>query len=207
MRSKSPNRWKQHGLRPADATELCLMSLADFSPRGTSALGILFSLAHCWFIRIHHFINLRRRSMLRMIVLVAIGWIVGLSARTLLPGKGPDGFWATTGVGVGGAILAVVVGRLAGWWHPGRCSRICPVAARRDHAAGALSRAQDQIHRDSHAPSLDVIAAGLTVGREAQPARAPQARPPFRYRVSCPASSSAGLTLTSTDSRCPACPL
>ena len=26
--------------------------------------------------------------MLRMIVLVAIGWIVGLSARVLMPGKG-----------------------------------------------------------------------------------------------------------------------
>jgi len=57
--------------------------------------------------------------MLRMIVLVAIGWIVGLSARALLPGKGPDGFWATTAVGVGGALFAVVVGRFVGWWHPG----------------------------------------------------------------------------------------
>jgi uncharacterized membrane protein YeaQ/YmgE (transglycosylase-associated protein family) len=57
--------------------------------------------------------------MLRMIVLVAIGWIAGLSARTLLPGKGPVGFWATTAVGVGGAIIAVVIGHFAGWWHPG----------------------------------------------------------------------------------------
>ena len=57
--------------------------------------------------------------MLRMIVLVAIGWIVGLSARVLLPGKGPDGFWATTAIGVGGAVIAAVVGRIAGWWHPG----------------------------------------------------------------------------------------
>ncbi|HVP55816.1 MAG TPA: GlsB/YeaQ/YmgE family stress response membrane protein [Candidatus Eisenbacteria bacterium] len=57
--------------------------------------------------------------MLRMIALVAIGWIVGLSARALMPGKGPTGFWATTGVGVGGALIAVVIGRFAGWWHPG----------------------------------------------------------------------------------------
>lgn len=57
--------------------------------------------------------------MLRMIVLVAIGFIVGLSARALMPGKGPDGFLATTAIGVGGAVLAVVVGRFAGWWHPG----------------------------------------------------------------------------------------
>jgi uncharacterized membrane protein YeaQ/YmgE (transglycosylase-associated protein family) len=57
--------------------------------------------------------------MLRMIVLVAIGWIVGLSARLLMPGKGPDGFLATTGIGVGGALIAMVVGRYAGFWHPG----------------------------------------------------------------------------------------
>ena len=57
--------------------------------------------------------------MLRMIVLVAIGWIVGLSARVVMPGKGPDGFWATTAIGVGGALIAVVIGRFLGFWHPG----------------------------------------------------------------------------------------
>jgi uncharacterized membrane protein YeaQ/YmgE (transglycosylase-associated protein family) len=57
--------------------------------------------------------------MLRMIALVAIGWIVGLSARAVMPGKGPDGFWATTAIGTGGALLAIVVGRFAGWWHTG----------------------------------------------------------------------------------------
>lgn len=57
--------------------------------------------------------------MLRMIVLVAIGWIVGLSARVLMPGKGPDGFLATTAIGVGGALIAVVIGRFIGFWHPG----------------------------------------------------------------------------------------
>jgi uncharacterized membrane protein YeaQ/YmgE (transglycosylase-associated protein family) len=54
-----------------------------------------------------------------MIILVAIGWIAGMSARILLPGKGPDGFWATTGIGVGGAIIAVVIGKSFGFWHPG----------------------------------------------------------------------------------------
>ena len=37
----------------------------------------------------------------------------------MLPGKGPDGFLATTAIGVGGAISAAVIGRFAGWWHPG----------------------------------------------------------------------------------------
>lgn len=57
--------------------------------------------------------------MLRMIILVAIGWIAGMSARVLMPGKGPDGFWATTGIGIGGALIAVVIGRFFGFWHPG----------------------------------------------------------------------------------------
>jgi uncharacterized membrane protein YeaQ/YmgE (transglycosylase-associated protein family) len=57
--------------------------------------------------------------MLRMIVLVGIGFIVGLSARAVMPGKGPDGFLATTAIGVGGALVALVIGRFAGWWHPG----------------------------------------------------------------------------------------
>ena len=54
-----------------------------------------------------------------MIALVAIGWMVGLSARVLMPGKQPTGFWATAAVGVGGALIAVVIGRLAGFWHSG----------------------------------------------------------------------------------------
>jgi uncharacterized membrane protein YeaQ/YmgE (transglycosylase-associated protein family) len=57
--------------------------------------------------------------MLRMMVLVGIGFIVGLSARVVLPGRGPDGFLATTAIGVGGAIIAAVIGRFMGWWHPG----------------------------------------------------------------------------------------
>ena len=57
--------------------------------------------------------------MLRMIALVAIGWIAGLSAKVVMPGKGPDGFWATTGLGVGGALIAVVIGRFFGFWHAG----------------------------------------------------------------------------------------
>jgi uncharacterized membrane protein YeaQ/YmgE (transglycosylase-associated protein family) len=54
-----------------------------------------------------------------MIVLVAIGWIAGMSAKILMPGKGPDGFWATTAIGIGGAVIAVVIGKFFGFWHTG----------------------------------------------------------------------------------------
>ena len=83
--------------------------------------------------------------MLRMIVLVAIGWIVGLSARALAAGQGSRRLLATTAVGVGGALVAVVIGRFAGWWHPGDAPGFILSLARRDYAAGALSGAQDQV--------------------------------------------------------------
>jgi uncharacterized membrane protein YeaQ/YmgE (transglycosylase-associated protein family) len=56
---------------------------------------------------------------MRVIILVAIGWIVGMGARILLPGKSPGGFLTTTLIGVGGACLAMLIGRQLGWWHPG----------------------------------------------------------------------------------------
>lgn len=56
---------------------------------------------------------------MRIVILVAIGWIVGMGARILLPGKSPGGFVATTLIGTGGALLAVLVGSRFGWWHPG----------------------------------------------------------------------------------------
>jgi len=56
---------------------------------------------------------------MRVIILVAIGWVVGMGSRILLPGKSPGGFMTTSLVGVGGACLAMLVGRQLGWWHPG----------------------------------------------------------------------------------------
>jgi uncharacterized membrane protein YeaQ/YmgE (transglycosylase-associated protein family) len=55
-----------------------------------------------------------------ILVVVLIGWIVGMCAEILLPGKGPRGFLGTTLVGVGGSILGAVVGRQFGWWHRGQ---------------------------------------------------------------------------------------
>jgi uncharacterized membrane protein YeaQ/YmgE (transglycosylase-associated protein family) len=55
---------------------------------------------------------------LRIVVLVVIGWIAGMSAKLLWPGKSP-GFVATTLIGIGGALIAVLTGRSLGWWHPG----------------------------------------------------------------------------------------
>jgi uncharacterized membrane protein YeaQ/YmgE (transglycosylase-associated protein family) len=56
---------------------------------------------------------------LYFLVVVLIGWIVGLCAELLLPGGVPRSFVGTTLVGVGGAILGSLVGRQFGWWHRG----------------------------------------------------------------------------------------
>ena len=140
------------------------------------------------------------KPMLRMIVLVAIGWIVGLSARALMPGKGPD--WLLGNHRYGCRRRYAGGGRRTprGLVASRRCSRIHPVTARRDHAAGAISRAEDQTRRVNYCCWPDCCARGSTGSGSAGTAA-------VSARVSCPASSSAGRTLTSTDRRCPACPL
>ncbi len=55
-----------------------------------------------------------------ILIVVLIGWIVGMCAEILLPGKAPKSFLGTTLVGIGGAILGALVGRQFGWWHRGQ---------------------------------------------------------------------------------------
>jgi uncharacterized membrane protein YeaQ/YmgE (transglycosylase-associated protein family) len=48
-----------------------------------------------------------------------IGFIVGLIAKLLMPGKDPGGFIITTLLGVAGAFLAQFLGRSLGWYTEG----------------------------------------------------------------------------------------
>jgi uncharacterized membrane protein YeaQ/YmgE (transglycosylase-associated protein family) len=54
-----------------------------------------------------------------MIGMILTGFIVGLLARFLMPGRDPMGFLLTTGLGIAGAALAAVLGRAVGWYRPG----------------------------------------------------------------------------------------
>lgn len=54
-----------------------------------------------------------------LIIAALMGWIIGMCAEILVPGKAPKSFIATTLVGVGGAIFGALVGRQFGWWHRG----------------------------------------------------------------------------------------
>ncbi|HEY8514303.1 MAG TPA: GlsB/YeaQ/YmgE family stress response membrane protein [Candidatus Binatia bacterium] len=49
---------------------------------------------------------------------IIIGFVVGLLARMLHPGRDEMGFILTTLLGIGGALVAGFIGRMAGWYRP-----------------------------------------------------------------------------------------
>ena len=50
---------------------------------------------------------------------IIIGFVVGLLAKFLMPGRDPGGFIVTTLLGIGGALIASYLGRAMGWYPPG----------------------------------------------------------------------------------------
>jgi uncharacterized membrane protein YeaQ/YmgE (transglycosylase-associated protein family) len=57
--------------------------------------------------------------MLHLLWVIIIGFIAGAVAKFLMPGRDPGGFLITTGLGVGGALVATFLGRLIGWYQEG----------------------------------------------------------------------------------------
>lgn len=55
-----------------------------------------------------------------LLITALMGWILGMCAELLVPGKAPRSFVGTTLVGIGGAILGALIGRQFGWWHRGQ---------------------------------------------------------------------------------------
>jgi uncharacterized membrane protein YeaQ/YmgE (transglycosylase-associated protein family) len=50
--------------------------------------------------------------------MIIIGFIAGALAKLLMPGKDPGGFLITIALGIAGALLATLLGRLVGWYQP-----------------------------------------------------------------------------------------
>ncbi|MBX3021816.1 MAG: GlsB/YeaQ/YmgE family stress response membrane protein [Bdellovibrionales bacterium] len=50
---------------------------------------------------------------------IIIGFIVGLIARFLMPGRDSMGFIFTTLLGIVGALIAQMLGQAVGWYLPG----------------------------------------------------------------------------------------
>ena len=50
---------------------------------------------------------------------IIIGFVIGLIARAVMPGRDPGGFIITTVLGIAGALVGAFVGRVLGFYAPG----------------------------------------------------------------------------------------
>jgi uncharacterized membrane protein YeaQ/YmgE (transglycosylase-associated protein family) len=50
---------------------------------------------------------------------IVIGFLAGVVAKLILPGRDPGGFIITTLLGVIGAVVATYLGQALGWYGPG----------------------------------------------------------------------------------------
>lgn len=50
---------------------------------------------------------------------ILIGFVVGLLAKMLTPGRDPSGFFITAVIGIAGSMLATYGGRAMGWYQAG----------------------------------------------------------------------------------------
>lgn len=55
-----------------------------------------------------------------VIMIIVIGFIVGVIAKLLMPGRDPGGFIITTLLGIAGAFVGTWIGRAAGYYGPGQ---------------------------------------------------------------------------------------
>lgn len=51
---------------------------------------------------------------------IVIGFIAGVVAKFIFPGKENMGFLATTLLGIAGSLVASFLGKLVGWYEPGQ---------------------------------------------------------------------------------------
>ena len=50
---------------------------------------------------------------------ILIGFVAGLVAKMLTPGKDPSGFFITAAIGIAGSLVATFVGQAMGWYQAG----------------------------------------------------------------------------------------
>jgi uncharacterized membrane protein YeaQ/YmgE (transglycosylase-associated protein family) len=58
--------------------------------------------------------------MLEIIWMILIGAVVGALAKLVMPGPDPGGFFLTAVLGMGGALVATLLGRFLGLYGPGQ---------------------------------------------------------------------------------------
>ena len=53
---------------------------------------------------------------------ILIGFVVGLLAKMLTPGRDPSGFFITVIIGIAGSLFATYGGQALGYYHPGQAA-------------------------------------------------------------------------------------
>lgn len=56
---------------------------------------------------------------MHFIGILVIGFLAGLIAKLLMPGRDPGGFIITILIGIAGAFVATFLGQALGWYGPG----------------------------------------------------------------------------------------
>ena len=51
---------------------------------------------------------------------ILIGFVVGLLAKMLTPGRDPAGFFITAAIGIAGSLVATFAGQALGWYSAGQ---------------------------------------------------------------------------------------
>jgi uncharacterized membrane protein YeaQ/YmgE (transglycosylase-associated protein family) len=51
---------------------------------------------------------------------IVIGFVAGVVAKLIMPGRDPGGFIITTLLGIAGSFLATYLGQAVGWYHAGQ---------------------------------------------------------------------------------------
>jgi uncharacterized membrane protein YeaQ/YmgE (transglycosylase-associated protein family) len=64
-------------------------------------------------------IVVRRRSCNGHLWTILIGFVFGLLAKMLTPGRDPAGFFITAAIGIAGSLLATFGGKALGMYNPG----------------------------------------------------------------------------------------
>ena len=59
---------------------------------------------------------------MHLIGTLIIGFLAGLIARLLMPGRDPGGFIITIVIGIAGAFVATFIGQTLGWYGPGEAA-------------------------------------------------------------------------------------
>ena len=58
--------------------------------------------------------------MMHLIWTILIGFVAGLIAKALTPGKGPGGFFLTAVLGIAGSVAATYLGQMLGMYQAGQ---------------------------------------------------------------------------------------